>query len=193
MEPPQNFSYVYRYFSPTESIHRQHVQLPPPPTDISSDAYRFHRFNEPDSSNRRPKNIAKVEPYSMNNNATHSLYQSPATAPSSKARIDLNSMGNTPTNSSTSSSSAVSLGGMIRHSDFLIPHSTYSKSQPLSNSSSTYITPPMPFSESLVHDSLHQYPSYNGQKNDSPSAISNQSSLTKDLHASMVRIINHRK
>lgn len=202
MEQPQSLSYIYRYFSPTESIHRQHVQ-PPASRENSSDAYRIIRFNEPEPTMRRPKNIAKVEPYSMNNNAIHSLYQSPATAvsstsSSSKARIDLNSMGNTPTNSSTSTSSAVSLGGMIRHSDFLTPHSTYSKSQPLPNSSSTYITPPIPFSESFVHDSMHQHPSYNGHKNDLPSAISNsqdkyQASLTKDLHASMVRIINYRQ
>lgn len=145
-------NYIYRYFSP-EAIHRHHVSIPS--LDVQ----------------RRPKNIAKVEPYSMNNNPTRPL---------SQARIELNSMGNTPTNSSTSSSSAISLGGsMMRYSDFLLP---------LSKSSSSYIPSRIPFSDSFV------YPTSNGQKNDLPSSISHsqekyQSSLTKDVHASMVRII----
>ena len=171
----QNLSYIYRYFSP-ESIHRQHVQSPS--LDMSSDVYRFQQQDS--NVQRRPKNIAKVEPYSMNNNTTRPL---------SQARIELNSMGNTPTNSSTSSSSAVSLGGMIRHSDFLLP---------ISKSSSSYIPPPIPFSQSFVDDSLHQYPSYNEQRKDLPLPISHsqdkyQSSLPKDLHASMVRIIIYEK
>ncbi len=174
-----------------------------PSSELSCDAYRFRRLNEPTSNTARPRNIAKVEPYSMNTNTVRPLYQSSqtpveTTVVPSKARINLNSMGNTPTNSSTSSS-AGSLGGMIRHSDFLTLIPAYLKPlpQPLSHSSSSYTTPPILFSESLSHDSLHQLPtanipSYNGSTNGLPSSKTNsqdkyQSSIQRDFHPSMVR------
>jgi hypothetical protein len=176
-----------------------------PVSELSYDAYRFRRLNDPDQITARPRNVAKVEPYSINTNTVRPLYQSSqpitTTAAPSKARIILNSMGNTPTNSSTSSS-AGSLGGMIRHSnirhsDFLVPNPAYS--QPLSNSSS-YRTPPILLSESLSHGSLHQLPianipSYNGCTNTLTSSTNNsqekyRSSRKGDFHSSMVRLIN---
>lgn len=182
-----------------------------PTTELSFDAYRFRRLNDQESlTNTRPRNIAKIEPYSMNINAVRPLYQSSSilqptpeittattTAVPSKARINLNSIGNTPTNSSTSSS-AGSLGGMIRHSDFLMSNSAYSNlvPQPPSNSSS-YTTPPILLSESLSHGSLHQLPSanipsYNGHTSTGMSSLKNnsqdkyQSSIQGDFHSSMV-------
>jgi hypothetical protein len=180
-----------------------------PSSDLSYDAYRFRRLNDQDSITTRPRNIAKVEPYLMSTNTVRLLYQSSQpimepTGVTSKARINLNSMGNTPVNSSTSSS-AGSLGGMIRHSDFLMSNPTYSKpppppTQPLSNSSSSYTTPPMLLSESLSHGSLHQLPapnipSYNGHITGLSSLNNNsqekyQSAIQGDFHSSMVKIIN---
>ena len=146
-----------------------------PSSELSYDAYRFHRLNDQDQmTTTRLRNVAKVEPYSINTNMVRPLYQSSSisqptssTVPT-KGRTVLNSMGNTPTNSSTSSSAA-SLGGTIRHpnvrnSDFLVPNPAYSTappphttttSQTVSNSSS-YTTPPSTsilLSESLSHTS----------------------------------------
>lgn len=151
-----------------------------PSSELSYDAYRFRRLNDHDQiSTTRQRNIAKVEPYSINTNMVRPLYQSSSlsqpisTTVPSKPRTILNSMGNTPTNSSTSSSAA-SLGGTIRHpnvrhSDFLVPNPAYSlappphTSQALSNSS-TYTTPPstsLLLSESLSHGSSHRLPNTN--------------------------------
>ena len=144
-----------------------------PTSDLSYDAYRFRRLNDSDqqmSTATRLRNVAKVEPYLINTNTVRPLYPSSSistTAPTvppapAKARVVLNSTGNTPTNSSTSSSAA-SLGNTIRHpnilhSDFLIPNPSYSAapppshtSQTLSNSSS-YATPP----STLLSESLSQ-------------------------------------
>ena len=171
---------MYRYFS-SESAGRPQNSTGMPSSELSYDAYRFRRSNGNDPLTARPKNIAKVEPYSIN---THRpLYQSSATQPitvastitvntPSKARVTQNSMGHTPTNSSASSS-AGSLAGMMRqpkilHSDFLEPNPAYSArsiplpscqttSQSLSHSSS-YTAPPMRLSESLSHGSLHRLP-----------------------------------
>lgn len=178
-----------------------------PTTEHSFDAYRFRRLNEQDSLITRPRNVAKVEPYSMNINTVRPLYPSsmsqPSTEPTigvpSKARINLNSMGNTPTNSSTSSS-AGSLGGMIRHSDFLMSNSAYPNLIP-NTSSSPYPTPPNLLSESLSHGSLHQLPSanipsYNGHTTTGMSSLKNnpqdkyQSSIQGDFHSSMVTKTN---
>jgi len=187
-----------------------------PSSELSYDAYRFRRLNHqdsapaPTSTTTRPRNIAKVEPYSMNTNTVRPLYQSlspskptmETTGVPSKARINLNSVGNTPTNSSTSSS-AGSLGSMIRHSDFIMPNPAYSKplSQPLSNSPSSYTTPPILLSESLSHGSLHQLPnanipSYNGHTTTGLHSLKNnsqekyQSYIQGDFPSSMVKIIN---
>jgi len=183
-----------------------------PATEVSFDAYRFRRLNDQDSLITRPRNVAKVEPYSMNINPVRPSYPSssisqPSTETTigvpSKARINLNSMGNTPTNSSTSSS-AGSLGGMIRHSDFLMSNSAYSNliPQPPSNSSSSlYPTPPILLSESLLHGSLHQLssaniPSYNGHTTTGMSSLKNnpqekyQSSIQGDFYSSMVTRTN---
>jgi hypothetical protein len=139
-----------------------------PSSELSYDAYRFRGLNDHDQmTTTRLRNVAKVEPYSINTNMVRPLYQSSqpiTTTVSSKGRNILNSMGNTPTNSSTSSSAA-SLGGTIRHpnvrhSDFLTPNPAYSTapppshtSQPLSNSSS-YTTPPS--TSILLSESLSQ-------------------------------------
>jgi hypothetical protein len=144
-----------------------------PSSELSYDAYRFRGLNDHDQmTTTRLRNVAKVEPYSINTNMVRPLYQSSSlsqpttiTTVSSKGRNILNSMGNTPTNSSTSSSAA-SLGGTIRHpnvrhSDFLTPNPAYSTappppphtSQPLSNSSS-YTTPPS--TSILLSESLSQ-------------------------------------
>ena len=160
-----------------------------PTSDLAYDVYHFRRLNDPEpiTPATRLRNIAKVEPYSINTNMVRPLYQSSAlsqptsTIASSKAHTIPNSTGNTPTNSSTSSSAA-SLGGTIRHpnirhSDFLIPNPSYSSappppppaslhaSQSLSKSSS-YATPPPPplstsilLSESLCQGSANRLPS----------------------------------
>ncbi|CAF2819700.1 unnamed protein product [Rotaria sp. Silwood2] len=188
-----------------------------PVSELSHDAYRFRRLNDQESTTIRPRNVAKVEPYSINTNAVRPLYQSTsqpmtttttittaATTTTSavplKARINLDSMGNTPTNSSTSSS-AGSLGGMIRHpnvhhSDFLTPNPAYPtlSSQPLSKSSS-YIAPPILLSESLSHGLLHQLPSanipsYNGRTTSLASSTNNfqrkySSPKQGEFHSSM--------
>ncbi|CAF0986323.1 unnamed protein product [Rotaria sp. Silwood1] len=194
-----------------------------PSSELSHDAYCFRRLNDHDSTTIRPRNVAKVEPYSINTNTVRPLYQSTSqpmtmttttttTAPAAittttatvavplKARINFDSMGNTPTNSSTSSS-AGSLGGMIRHpnvhhSDFLTPNPAYPtlSSQPLSNSAS-YITPRMLLSESLSHGSLHQLPSanipsYNGRTTGLTSSTNNfqqkyPSPTQGEFHSSM--------
>lgn len=171
-----------------------------PSSELSSDAYRFHRSLDHDPSSARPRNVAKVEPYSFNTNM--------ATSPS-KARIILNSMGNTSSNSSTSSSAA-SLAGMNRQSnacqsDFLVPHPAAhlippaaAPSQSLSNSS--YTTPPMLLSESLMHGSLHRLPAVeNALYNEHPTGLAFSSnnaqqkyrSLTQaDLRARIVRLVD---
>ena len=181
-----------------------------PSSELSYDAYRFRRLNGPDpmkssvNPTSRLKNIAKVEPYSINTNMVRPLYQ-PTTSPSSSSQPStkittpalttrsttavvpsssavlsqghstLNSMGNTPTPSSTSSSSAGSLTGMIRHpnirqSDFLVPNPTYSTVPPfptnlmdtfqsVSNSSNYSPAPStsMRLSESLSQDPSQSY------------------------------------
>jgi hypothetical protein len=197
--------FIYVYFSP-ESVIRPNNNIQMPSSDLTYDPYRFRRLNDQDSITTRPRNVAKVEPYLMNTNTVRPLYQSSQpimepTGVTSKARINLNSVGNTPVNSSTSSS-AGSLGGMIRHSDFLMSNSAYSKPhpQPLSNSSSSYTTPPILLSESLSHGSLHQLPaanipSYNGHITGLSSLNNNsqekyQSVIQRDFHPSMVKIIN---
>ncbi len=187
------FIYLSVYFSP-ESVNRSNNSVQIPSTEFSFDAYRFRPLNNQDSIGIRPKNIAKVEPYSMNTNTVRPLYQTTTetTVVPSKARINLNSLGNTPINSSTSSS-AGSLGGVIRHSDFLLPNPTYSK--PLPNVSS-YATSPILLSESLSHQlSTANVPSSNGHttglissKNTSQEKY--QSSIQGDFHSSLVRIIN---
>jgi len=183
-------------------------------SDLSYDTYRFCRLNDHDSITTRPRNIAKVEPYSINTNTVRPLYQSslqPVTMTTavvpSKARISLNSMENTPTNSSTSSS-AGSHGGRLRHSniqhsDFLTPNPPYPTPplQPVSNSPS-YITPPILLSQSLSHGSLHQLPaanspSYNERTTGLTSSTTNfrqiyPSSTQGGSHSSMVSIINSR-
>lgn len=181
-----------------------------PSSELTYDAYRFRRLNEQDPvTGTRSRNVAKVEPYSINTNMLRPLYQlssssqaTNTTQPSKTHNIP-NSIGNTPTNSSTSSSVA-SLCGTIRHpnvrnSDFLMPNPAYSTqptpppppppppppshtSQPLSNSSS-YVTPPstsMLLSESLIHGSSRRLPStnnnssfYNALSNSLTSSMSN--------------------
>lgn len=161
-----------------------------PTSEITHDAYRFRRLHEQDQmAKTRLKNVAKVEPYSVNTNLVRPLYQLAASQPTtttttttsttstmapSKTRTTQNNVINSLTNSSTSS--AASLTGTIRHpnvrnSDFLVPNPTYSttvpppplhQSQPLSNSSS-YITPPtsLLLSESLSHVSPQRIPHTN--------------------------------
>ena len=204
------FSHLY---SSSESLNPSNNTSTMPSSELSYDAYRFRRLNDQEqmttSTNptSRLRNVAKVEPYSINPTMIRPLYQSspspssslpttkiiPATiaattvVPPSQARTVLNSMGNTPTHSSASSS-AGSLNGMIRHpnvrhSDFLVPNPAYTapapvpstpsvppsashRSQRLSNSSS-YATPPPP--SRLLSDSLSQRatvsnaPLYNGR------------------------------
>jgi len=188
-----------------------------PSSELSYDAYHFRRLNDQDQmTTTRLRNVAKVEPYSINTNMVRPLYQSSSTQPisttvPSKARIILNSMGNTPTNSSTSSSAA-SLGGTIRHpnvrhSDFLVPNPAYSTppppptSQPLSNSSSSYTTPPSTsilLSESLSHGPTHRLANtnntslYNGRSTGLTSSTNNspqkyQSSIQGDVHSGKVK------
>jgi len=147
-----------------------------PSSELSYDAYRFHRLNDTDQLTStmpatRLRNVAKVEPYSINTNMVRPLYQS--AQPTSTAHIHLNSTGNTPTNSSSTSSSVGSLGNTIRHpnvrqSDFLIPNPEYSKTPSYSQSkaksnSSSYTTPPSTtsvlLSESLSNMSTHRLPS----------------------------------
>lgn len=208
---------MYLHSSP-ESVSRPNNSGLMPSAELSYDAYRFRRLNDQDSSSSRQRNVAKVEPYSINTNTVRPLYQSssPTTAQSgpmsnttvptipSKARINIDSMGNTPTNSSTSSS-AGSFGSMMRHSnilqsDFITPNPAYPTlaSQPLPNSS-FFMKPSMPPSEPLSHGSLHQLsaaniPSYNGRATSLTSSTNTfqqpyPSSTQRDFHASMVRII----
>jgi hypothetical protein len=193
-----------------------------PSSDLSYDAYRFRRLNDQDQMKTAPmtaatrlRNVAKVEPYSINTNMVRPLYQTlsqpAATSVPSKTRIVLNSMGNTPTNSSTSSS-AGSLNGMIRHpnvrhSDFLMPNPAYSTaptsqtSKPLLNSSS-YTKPASPsilLSESLSQGSSHRSPTTNTSLNNGRSTnvapTSNTSqpkyrlSTQGDFHSGKVIII----
>ncbi len=188
-----------------------------PSSELSYDAYRFRHLNNQDQmTTTRLRNVAKVEPYSINTNMVRPLYQSssssqPISTPvPSKSRNILNSMGNTPTNSSTSSSVA-SLGSTIRHpnvrqSDFLVPNPVYStappphKSRPLSNSSS-YTTPPSTsilLSESLSHGSANRLLNTNNtllsnerstgfisSTNNSPQKY--QSSTQGDFHSNKVK------
>jgi hypothetical protein len=185
-----------------------------PSSELSYDAYRFRRLNNQDQmTTTRLRNVAKVEPYSINTNMVRPLYQSsqPTSTPvPPKSRNILNSMGNTPTNSSTSSSAA-SLGSTIRHpnvrqSDFLVPNPVYPtappphKSQPLSNSSS-YTTPPSTsilLSESLSHGSKNRLLNTNntslsnGRSTGLISSINNssqkyQSSTQGDFHSNKVK------
>ena len=188
-----------------------------PSSEFSIDSYCFHCFNDHDSiMNGRQRNAAKIGPYLINTNMVRPLYQSlssqaiTTTAPL-KSRSTLNSMGNTLTNSSTSSS-IVSLGGTIRHpnihqSDFLVPNPSYStsfpaKTQPLSNSSS-YATPPstsMLLSESLSQEISHRLSNTNHislsnehhtnlmtSKNNSP--IKYPLHVRIDLHSGKVELI----
>jgi len=154
-----------------------------PRSEVSFDAYRFRRLNDDNSNSQRPRNIAKVEPYSINSNTIRPLYQSPppntiTTTTTIPTKTRINSMGNTPTNSSTSSSN-VSVGGMIRHSDFLTPNPTYP-------------TPPILFSESLSHGPLHQLPAanINGRSIAMTLSTNNFQQKYSDFQPSMVRIIN---
>jgi hypothetical protein len=192
----------YLFYSSPESVNRSNNSIQMPSSELSFDAYRFRRLNNQDSGPTRPRNIAKVEPYSMNTNTMRPLYQSsqpitePTVVPSLKARSHLNSMGNTPINSSTSSSA-----GSLRHSDFLISNSAYSKPYPYphpqpTSASSSYPIPPILLSESLSHGSLHQLPaanipSYNGHATGLPS-LKNNSQDKYHSQSSMVRIINER-
>lgn len=200
-----------------------------PSSELAYDVYRFRRLNDQEqmtstaNPTSRLKNVAKVEPYSINTNMVRPLYQSspspsaslpstkiipppPSTTatkttvpPLSQARTILNSMGNTPTHSSASSS-AGSLNGMIRHpnvrhSDFLVPNPAYApptaapppapyvlpsashRPQPVSNSTS-YATPPPP--SRLLSDSLSQRsainnaPLYNGRSTNLSAPINDQ-------------------
>jgi hypothetical protein len=188
-----------------------------PSSELSHDAYRFRRLNDHDQmTTTRLRNVAKVEPYSINTNMVRPLYQSSSSQPTpttvpSKARIILNSTGNTPSNTSTSSSAA-SLGGTIRHpnvrhSDFLVPNPTYSTpppplshtSQPLSNSSSYTVPPPtsITFPESISHGSSHRLANsnnislYNGRSTSMASSINNshqkyRPSTKEDLYPNKV-------
>lgn len=193
-----------------ESLNRLNNHSTMPSSELSYDTYRFRRLNDTDKVTSsmpaaRLRNVAKVEPYSINTNMVRPLYQS--SQPTSTTRIHLNSTGNTPTNSSTSSSVA-SLGNTIRHpnirqSDFLIPNPGYSKtssqpqSQAMSNSSS-YTTPPSTsalLSESLSNLSTHRLPHttnnslYNGRSTGltsstiKPSPPKNQSSLNNEFYS----------
>ena len=208
------------YFS-LELINRPNSSSLTPSPDRSYHYYRSRLLNEQEPIMTRSKNIAKVEPYSINTNTNRPLNQPTTKATTTtaatttttttttvaplKARINLDSMGNTPTNSSTSSS-AGSLGGMINpshisYSDFLVPNPAYQTlpSQSLSNFSS-YKTLPILLSESLSHGSLHQLPainssSYNLHTTGLTSSINNfqqtYPSLTQgDIRSSVVRIIN---
>ena len=48
-----------------------------PSSDLSFDAYRFRRLNDQDQmTSTRLRNVAKVEPYSINTNMVRPLYQS---------------------------------------------------------------------------------------------------------------------
>jgi hypothetical protein len=130
--------------------------------DHPFDAHRFPRTIDLDPMTIRPKNVAKVEPYSISNDAHRSAYPSPS-GPintndslnnSTKARIIPNSMENTST-----SSSAASLAGMIRRpnalqSDFLVPNPAYFLSQSPSRSE---LMPSLHSSEPFTYGSL--YPS----------------------------------
>ncbi|CAF3541406.1 unnamed protein product [Adineta steineri] len=174
----------------TEPLSRPDNSNIMPSSELSYDAYRFRRMNDHNqmasTTAARPKNIAKVEPYSINTNTVRPLYPlsssqligtptTPTTIPS-KTRIVLNSVGNTSSNTSASSS-AGSLGGTIHHqnvrySDFLTPNPTFSTPTPLSSShisqpqpnSSSYIpnqSTSMSLSETLSHGSLQRLPNNN--------------------------------
>lgn len=150
-------------FSP-ESVSRAM-----PSSELSYDAYRFHRSNDYDPmGHNRPKNIAKVEPYSINTTNNRSQPATTTTAmtqnfvstpPPNQARSFLNSMGTTSTNSSSSTSSLL---GMNRHanvlqSDFLVPHRAHSP---------RFVAPPPP----PVPPAISQ-PSYPPAQPSSPSSI----------------------
>ncbi|CAF4484669.1 unnamed protein product, partial [Rotaria socialis] len=187
-----------------------------PSSELSYDAYRFRRLNEHDQMTRtRLRNVAKVEPYSINTNMVRPLYQSSSSKPmattimaQSQSRTALNSMGNTSTNSSTSS--AASLSGTIRHpnvrdSDFLVPNPAYSTPPPpqlshtchppsTSSSLATPLTTSMLLSESLSHGSPRRLPNtsnpslFNAHSNSLASSVNNskqryQSSTQPDLHS----------
>ena len=208
------------YFS-AELVNHPNSSGLTPSSDLSYDFYRFRLLNEQEPIMMRSKNIAKVEPYLVNTNTNRPLSQlssqpiskttatmtttTTTTSAPSKARINLDSMGNTPTNSSTSSSTG-SFGGMIypshiRYSDFLIPNPAYQtpSSQSLSKFSS-HTTFPTLLSESLSHGSLHQLPaancsSYNEHATDLTSSINNfqqtYPSFTQgNIRSCVVRIIN---
>ncbi|CAF1131336.1 unnamed protein product [Adineta steineri] len=184
-------------------------------SDLSYDTYRVCRLNDHDLITPRSKNVAKVEPYSINTITNRPHYQSSSALQSipmttatttaavpSKTRISHNSIENVQTNLSTSSSIA-SHGGIIRHpnvhhSDFLMPYPIPSL-QPLSNSSS-YTTPSKLLSDSHSYGSLQQLPTinsslYNGRntdfissKNNSPQSYS--TSMQSDLHSN-TNILNN--
>ena len=186
------------------------------PSELAYDTYRMCRLNEHDLINTRTKNIAKVEPYSINTNTVRPHYQSSsailqpvsmtnklpaittttttaAAAIPSMGRINLNSMENTPTNSSMNSNIRQP---HVHHSDFLVPNPSYPKPSPppLSNSSS-YTTPPVLLSESLSHGSLHQLPtvassSFNGRTAGLTSSRHNSPLMQADFQSSIVRSIN---
>ena len=209
--------------SSSESLNPLNNSSTMPSSELAYDAYRFRRLNDQEqmtsaaNPTSRLRNVAKVEPYSINTNMVRPLYQSspspsaslPSTKiipttktttvpPPSQARTILNSMGNTPTHSSASSS-AGSLNGMIRHpnvrhSDFLVPNPAYApptvkppapsvlpsashRSQPVSNSTS-YATPPP--SSRLLSDSLSQRsavnnaPLYNGRSTNLAASVNDQ-------------------
>lgn len=132
-----------------------------PSSELSYDSYRIHRLNDQDQisgsspSTSRLRNVAKVEPYSINTNMVRPLYQSsvsssplkpstkiiPAPAATSttttqafQQRAGLNSVAN-PSAPASISSSAAPVSGLIRHpnvrqSDFLVPNPTYSTATP---------------------------------------------------------------
>ncbi|UJR20854.1 hypothetical protein I4U23_023964 [Adineta vaga] len=200
-----------------ESVNRPNNSNRMSPSELAYDTYRMLRLNDHDSINTRTKNIAKVEPYSIHTNTVRPLYPSSSTLKPitmtnttatttttttdlpSKARISLNSIQNTPTNLSTSSSS---MSSKIRqsnnhHSDFLVPNTRFSPSSPapLSNSSS-YTTPPVLLSESLSHGSLHHLPTinsslFNGRPTGLTSSRNNSPSIQPDFHSSMHTLNNY--
>ncbi|CAM4930060.1 unnamed protein product [Rotaria socialis] len=200
----------------TDSLNRSNSSSLMPSSELSYDAYRFRRLNEHDQMTRtRLRNVAKVEPYSINTNMVRPLYQSSSSKlmattimAQSQSRTALNSMGNTSTNSSTSS--AASLSGTIRHpnvrdSDFLVPNPAYSTPPPpqlshtchppsTSSSLATPLTTSMLLSESLSHGSPRRLPNtsnpslFNAHSNSLASSVNNskqryQSSTQPDLHS----------
>lgn len=154
-------------------VSRSFINPLMPSSDVSHDAYRFHRSMDQDSNLLRPKNIAKVEPYSINNNTFRPLYSTGTPTQSSSMTINSNNkLVSGETNKARISSkhneptsihiSATSMPSMIRHSnvlqsDFLIPNPAFlSKHSPLSLSSAS--PPAVLVSQSLSKSSSQTAP-----------------------------------